>query len=230
MALNQSDSPRLWSVFQLLAGGATAKRKLAVKYFQGQGRVLEVGCSTGMIAPAFGRKVGVTYLGVDIDPAVIKYAKKVFSGVPGFEFQLVQADPPNFGTAEFDFVLLAGVLHHVDDDGCRDILVAAVRAAKKNGVIAVSEPLLPLKTDPFLVRQFIRIEQGTHVRSEPGLRSLLASVPGVLVEAAEQSLIGASPIGWPEVARFGVFSLRKCGSLDEENSAHRGSDDPSDQS
>ncbi len=215
MALNQSDFPKLWSMFQYLWGGPTAKRKLAAKYFPGRGRVLEVGCSTGMIAPAFGPRTGVSYLGVDIDPAVINYARKAFSGIPGFDFQLSEHDPPNYGNSVFDFVLIAGVLHHIDDDGCRGVLRAAASAVKKDGVIAVSEPLLPLRTDPFLVQQFIRIEQGAHVRTGQDLRSLLTSVPGILIEDSEQVLIGANAAGWPKVARFGVFALKKCESLVE---------------
>lgn len=208
MPLNQSDSPKLWSLFQYLAGGAVEKRKLATKYFSGRGRVLEVGCSTGMIASAFGPKIGVSYLGVDVDRAAIDYAKKKFSGNSGVDFQLSDTHSPNYGESMFDFVLIAGVLHHINDDDCRNILLASAKAVKAGGVIAVSEPLLPLQSDPFLVRQFIRVEQGEYVRSEHDLRSLLTSVPGITISASEQQLIGATPAGWPTVARFGVYALK----------------------
>jgi len=185
------------------------KRKLARIHFPGHGRVLEIGCSTGNIAPAFGPMDGVSYLGVDIDPAVIEYARKVFSRIPGFDFRIVEAARPDFGTAVFDYVLIAGVLHHVGDEDCRKLVSAAADAAQHDGIVVVSEPLLPQPEDPFLVRQFIRLEQGAHVRTESHLRSLLSSVPGVRIIAAEQSLIGATPVGWPKVARFSVFALKK---------------------
>ena len=45
--LTQTRFSRLWNCFQWTIGGTVDKRRLCLKYYGGQERILEVGCSTG---------------------------------------------------------------------------------------------------------------------------------------------------------------------------------------
>jgi hypothetical protein len=46
ISLSQSTSPRLWNLLQYWVGGTVDKRKLALRHYQGQSRVLDCGSST----------------------------------------------------------------------------------------------------------------------------------------------------------------------------------------
>jgi SAM-dependent methyltransferase len=206
--LSQSRLPRAWRAFQYLAGGTVAKRGLALELCAGRRRILEVGCSLGNIAQAF-RGRGVEYTGIDVDPVAIAHARRHFAHVPGFRFVLgdLTAEPPELEGRRFDCVLLAGVLHHVDSATGARLLAAAAARLEPGGIVAVTDPLLPAPDDPWLVRRFIRVEQGSHVRTGEAHATLVAATPGLRLTRAEERLIPATPWGRPLVARFGVHAL-----------------------
>jgi len=206
--LSQSRLPRAWRAFQYLAGGTVAKRGLALELCAGRRRILEVGCSLGNIAEAF-RGRGVAYTGIDVDGVAIAHARRHFARLPGFVFVCgdLTAEPPELAGRRFDCVLLAGVLHHVDSATGARLLAAAAGRLEPGGIVAVTDPLLPAPDDPWLVRRFIRIEQGSHLRTGQTLETLVAATPGLRLTRSEERLIPATPWGRPRVARFGVYAL-----------------------
>jgi SAM-dependent methyltransferase len=210
MAQTQSRWPTLWRAFQFLIGGTVAKRRLVLRHFHAQRRVLEVGCSLGNIAPAFARTPMQHYLGIDIDPVVIAYAQRSFRHRPRFAFtcQNLCTAPPPREADRYDYVLLAGVLHHIDDAGGRALIAAAARWMTDDGVMVITDPLQPRSDDAWLIRRFIAIEEGAHVRTGAAMRALLADAPGLKLDDAREELVAATPVGFPKVARFGVYRLR----------------------
>jgi SAM-dependent methyltransferase len=205
--LNQSRFPGLWRAFQYWIGGTVDKRSLCVRHYDGRASVLEVGCSLGNVARAFLAYDDVRYTGIDIDPVVIEYARRTFASRRQFDFRcedLTRLPPPETG---WGYVLFAGICHHLDDDSCRDMLVAARRMVAAGGRLCVVDPLLPRAEDPGFVRQFVKLEQGEFMRSGDDLRALIAGVPGLELQEAGEELIGSSPLHWPLCARFGVYLL-----------------------
>ncbi len=147
------------------------------------------------------------YTGIDVDPVAIAHARRHFASVPGFVFVCGDLTAEPFEGRRFDCVLLAGVLHHVDDAAAAGLMAAAAALIDPGGVVAVTDPLLPAPDDPWLVRRFIRVEQGSHVRTGKELAALVAATPGLRPTRAEERLIPATPWGRPLVARFGVYAL-----------------------
>jgi SAM-dependent methyltransferase len=207
--LTQGRFPRLWRLFQSLAGGTVDKRRLSLCYYTGQSRILEVGCSLGNIAHAFRRFPNVAYTGIDIDRVVIDYARQTFRGDPRFRFLCEDLRVAGLPRGQFDYILFPGVLHHVDDSLAGELLAAAAKLLSPDGVLVINDPVQPLATDSWLVRRFIQIEQGSFVRSEAALRALISALAGLEMVAAEQHLVGASPVHWPRVARFASYALRR---------------------
>ncbi|MDH3686090.1 MAG: class I SAM-dependent methyltransferase [Myxococcales bacterium] len=209
MALfHQSRFPGLWRVFQYWIGGTVDKRSLCVRHYDGRSSVLEVGCSLGNISQAFRAYEGVRYTGVDVDRVVVEYARRTFASRPNFAFvceDLADLARPEGG---WGYVLFAGLCHHLDDAECRRMLSVAARLVADEGRLCVVDPLMPRSTDPWFVRQFVKLEQGEFVRSGAALRDLVESVPGLELQSAEEELIGSSPFHWPVCARFGVYSAR----------------------
>ena len=206
--LDQSSFPRLWRAFQFYLGGNGDKCRLALRHYTGQAEVLEVGCSLGNIASAFVRCAGVRYTGVDIDPVAVAHGRRVFRARANFEFICADLTRTNLDGRRFGFVLVAGVCHHIDDLNCEGLLDAAAHRLSPGGTMVVTDPLLPRREDPWLVRQFYRLDRGGFFREGPAFLRLVRSRPGLRLVRHTEDLIGAMPGGWPRVARFGTYVLR----------------------
>lgn len=206
----QSRFPLIWKVFQYCVGGTVDKRNLCAINYKRQKNVLEIGCSVGNIAEFFKSFPGINYTGIDIDPVVIKYAKKHFISFRNFRFIC-----KNFqyfakqSKEKFDYILFAGVLHHVDNMIFKDLLSASSQILEDNGTIAVVEPLMPTLRDNWFIRLFIRFEQGKFVRDDAAMTKLLETIPELRLKTAGIHYVGATPFSTPKCARFGVYGLAK---------------------
>jgi SAM-dependent methyltransferase len=100
-------------------------------------RVLDVGCGPGTNALGFQH---ADYLGCDINPRYIDYARRHFSG----RFVLADAttwQPP--GGERFDFVLVNSLLHHIDDLGVRQALARLRDVISEGGHLHLLELVTP---------------------------------------------------------------------------------------
>jgi 2-polyprenyl-3-methyl-5-hydroxy-6-metoxy-1,4-benzoquinol methylase len=100
---------------------------LATEHYHGQKRVLEIGCSVGNISSAFCAFPDIEFTGIDIDSHVINLAKHRFRDYPNFSFSLSSLEELSQQTKKFDYVLFAGMLHHVDDDTGLRLLRDAIK-------------------------------------------------------------------------------------------------------
>ena len=205
--LTQSRFPGLWRLFQYWIGGTVDKRSLCLLEYNGQERVLEVGCSLGNIARAFLKLDHVEYTGIDIDPVVIEYARRSFASRKNFTFVCEDLREFSKREAEFGYVLFAGVGHHLDDEMCQSLLASARRMLEPRGRLVVVDPLLPRDEDSWFLHKFMRLEQGRYLRTGAALRDLLEGVPGLALHGAQEHLIGSSPFHRPTCARIGVYTL-----------------------
>ena len=192
-------------MFQNWAGGNFDKQKLALAKYENQKHILEVGCSIGNIAQAFTKFEDLSYTGIDIDPVVIGHAQASLRRFPNFEFFCQDLKTFRPMGPKFDFILFAGMCHHVSDRACCDLLRAGQSLLSETGKMVVVDILKPEPEDTWLLHKYIRIDQGEFIRSDASLRGLIESVTEV--EEAEIHYVGASPISFPIVARFGVYTL-----------------------
>jgi SAM-dependent methyltransferase len=122
--------------------------------------VIEVGCGTGALARHFIER-GFDYWGVDPDADRIDVARKIGGGrfLVGTADVLATADVP-----ARRHVFIHGVLHHVDDAGCRRIL-DFLQSFAGEGRFVVSEPVLP---DHWWLNPagalLARLDEGRHMR------------------------------------------------------------------
>ena len=111
---------------------------------------LEIGCGAGAGALLIARRFGCGRLAcVDIDPAMIRRARRVISrpprwarGVPTGAIELIEGDAAAMGFADatFDAAFLFGVLHHIAD--WRGVIEEVARVLVPGGVFAFEEALL----------------------------------------------------------------------------------------
>lgn len=158
--LTQERFPKLWLLFQALFGATREKKRLALKHLGDHKSVIEIGCSLGVLAPAFAAVPGVRYLGVDIDPQAIAHAKARFVDQKNLSFSTQTMRELGDRGQTFDYVLFANILHHVDDPTAVDLIRDASRLVAAGGTMVVIEPDILRPDDSLLVRSLYKLERG----------------------------------------------------------------------
>lgn len=110
-------------------------RELAARLPVGPARILDAGCGTGgLIRRLATRRPEWTWTGVDVEPLACELARK--SGAKDVREASVTALP--FGEGEFDAVVSADVLYHLDDDEAA--LREMFRVLRPGGVAVINVP------------------------------------------------------------------------------------------
>lgn len=203
--LSQTWFPRLWLLMQKTIGGNACKQRLAMQYYGGQKRVLEIGCSVGNISSTFCVFPNITFTGIDIDANAINLAKKRFHHYPNFTFSLSSLEELSQRGDTFDYVLFAGILHHVDDNTGLKLLQDAVKCTADDGVIVIYEPEALKESDGWIFRFFYgHFEQGAFLRSRDELKNLIER-GGIMIKSIEDSMVSPGIVQRPYVARFNLI-------------------------
>lgn len=129
-------------------------------------RVLDVGCGTGdalrYLSP------GEAYLGVDTDARAVAVARARHGQKPGVRFEARELAPADVRTLDPTGVVLAGVLHHLDNTTARSVLELVREAPSLRRV--VTSDILFVPGRPFN-NVMAMMDRGRHCRSEDGYAS-----------------------------------------------------------
>jgi ubiquinone/menaquinone biosynthesis C-methylase UbiE len=203
--LTQSRSPRLWLLMQNMIGGKKCKQALALQHYRGQKRVLEIGCSVGNISEAFCAFPEIEFTGIDIDPHAIDLAKVRFRDYPNFSFSVTSLEELSRQGKQFDYVLFAAMLHHVNDDDGLRLLCDAVKCTASGGQLVICEPEALKASDGWFLHFFYsKFEQGNFLRFRGDLLSLVERA-GIALQSVEDRMITPSNFGRPYSARFNLL-------------------------
>jgi len=142
-------------------------------------RVLDLGCGPGELVRYLGN---VEYVGVDINPDYVAYAKRVHGDRAEFRIgDAAELDPALRG---FDVVVAFGVLHHLDDAGVRKLFEGAADALEARGRLVTVDPTLT-PAQSRTARLVILADRGRYVRNPAEYERLAA--PLFEVETAVRS-------------------------------------------
>jgi 2-polyprenyl-3-methyl-5-hydroxy-6-metoxy-1,4-benzoquinol methylase len=215
--LTQTRFPGAWLVFQNLFGGTRDKQHLALERYRGQSRILEIGCSVGNLTDAF-LPSGAAYTGIDIDGSAIAHAQRRFARQSNVRF--LTTSPRALKGEEFGYVLLAGILHHVDDRTALQLLQDCFSLLTPGGSIVISEPEALCPGDNVLFRLYNRLEQGQYLRSAEALTQLVESSGARIVFRADR-YVGPGIVTRPKVARFTLIEARPAQGRENPIVEHR---------
>ena len=197
----------MWLAFQKSIGGTKDKKKLALSYRSGKRRILEIGCSVGNVSDAFRNLPNIYFLGLDIDAKAIGKARRRFSSLPNFFFICTGLeDLAEEMDNAFEYIIFAGMLHHVNDDKAITMLRAASRLCAPKGNILIFDPDALRDDDNLIFRAFYRIEQGRFLRHHAELKALVLKAGLKVIEDKTVPIRPGLP-GLPVVARFSVILL-----------------------
>jgi SAM-dependent methyltransferase len=169
-----SASPKLWNLFRRILefNFREEKRVIGVELMpmarrikQGgrRPRLLDLGCGTGELASVF-LKTGYDYVGIDIEPERIEYARKEY---PQGKFHVMDAAALSYPDDYFDQILVTGVLHHLTDAEVRTIVGEMKRVLQPSGKALVMEDIA-LRGSLNLLGALVHLaDEGAHIRRPP---------------------------------------------------------------
>ena len=156
-------------------------------------RILDIGCGPGEILPYLPE--GVEYVGYDISPEYIDWAKGQFAARGEFiaarfdESQLERHRP-------FDTVIVIAVLHHLDDGEASNLLSLLKRAVRKGGRVITAD-LVSIDGQNPIAQMMVDWDRGQNVRRSSEYAALAQPVfERVEGEVIDQALIPRTLRAW----------------------------------
>ncbi|MCC5993131.1 MAG: class I SAM-dependent methyltransferase [Rhodobacteraceae bacterium] len=204
---SQQASPRLWLLAQRLIGGTPDKQAILRNQYQGEKRVVEIGCSIGNVARILLGQPDLSYLGLDIDEGALAFARQWYAKHPAFGFANRSFQDLAAEGAEFDLVCVTGVLHHVPDNVAQQMLDGARAVLAPSGRVLMFDPI-PLRAGDGPVYGLIhRLEQGEYLRDPATLRAMMQKA-GFIIDHEEEVAIGPGATSWPKIMSLSVMTGR----------------------
>jgi SAM-dependent methyltransferase len=162
--------PLIYKLFQQGIAKSTTFAYLVEEFIQPRFKVwiLDVGCGDAKIRKFLG---DVNYIGVDHNPKYIAKAR----GASGLSDQFFVADVsevPLLVTNKFDRVLLIGVLHHLSNSKCRDLLRNCAQLLATDGFLVALDPAL-IKNQHPIARLLVKSDRGRFARSPDDYKKLI---------------------------------------------------------
>ena len=153
-------SPPLYMVLQRLVGGVQMRNTCIELLSPKEGeRILDVGCGT---AYYLRQMPEVDYHGFDIDHRYISHARAHLGNRGKFYCQPFEEKQAR-QLGRFDAVMLIGILHHLDDDGCDRLLDLAASVLGPEGRVITIDTVFHAGQNWF-ERLLANNDRGKHVR------------------------------------------------------------------
>jgi SAM-dependent methyltransferase len=152
--------PRTWDLLRwiLEAGYRGEKDVLRREGITESASILDLGCGTGAMAGSFRSE---SYVGVDPNARYIAHAR---STKCGYRFEVTDGRSLSFADGSFDAVLVAGVIHHLDDVSARSLLEESRRVlVPGKGVLVMWEDVPTRSRWNWIGRLMHRLDEGEFI-------------------------------------------------------------------
>ena len=167
---NLINSPSVYKLIQKFMLGTSFRKKIIEKNIKKKNvNVLDIGCGPAEIIDYM---PDCNYYGYDIDERSIRYAKKNYSNKNYHFFCKEFRKKEIKKLPKFDFVILFGIMHHLDSKQVNSILGLCKKKMKKNSKLLTEDPI-KIKNQNFIARFLINNDRGINVREKSQYLKLL---------------------------------------------------------
>lgn len=147
-------------------------------------RILDVGCGTASI---LGLLPEVTYIGIDHNPDYIAKARRAF-GDRGAFVTVGVADKEFRQLGSFDRVLALGLLHHLDDTSCIQLMQSISECLTPTGRLITFDNSL-VKGQHAVAWVLSKVDRGRFSRSPEGYRAIIETAFEIKTEVVRHDLM-----------------------------------------
>ncbi|MEU0499478.1 class I SAM-dependent methyltransferase [Nocardia sp. NPDC005998] len=140
-------------------------------------RVLEIGCGTGNLTIRAKRaQPAAELIGSDPDPLALARAERKAHGLSGIRFERAYAQELPYAEGEFDRVLSAMMLHHLETDIKTAALAEVLRVLRPGGSVHIVDVGGAVTSDDGLVARLMLHNEHAADNLGDGIPQLLRSV------------------------------------------------------
>lgn len=160
------DYPSLYNLLQvLISAGQRSTKRWAHEWLAVQPgeRLLDVCCGTGEFCQLWTARDGLDYLGVDVNPRYIAYAKSRYGNAGRRAFRVEDATKLDLPDNSYDKILFANAFHHLPDDLNHAILRQLAAVLKPGGRLVFIDTVGDHQGR--VQRFFLERDRGSHLRS-----------------------------------------------------------------
>ena len=167
-------APFLYNLFQGVVGGNALRRRIIQNRARARSgdKVIDIGCGP---AQALQSLPDVEYLGLDINPDYIAFARRTY----GSKGTFVVGDTRSlWGDSRFkdaDIAIAVGVLHHLDDEEAADCIRFAYDALKRGGRLICHDACW-ISNQGVLSKCIMSHDRGRNIRTEQQYRQLAGKI------------------------------------------------------
>lgn len=160
-----------------------------VQQFSEPVSVLEIGCGDSDFASKFSPEC---YLGCDISFERVEAARLEHHG---YQFIVADVTDAKFEkiVKDFEFIFCIGLLHHIDDNSCKQLMENIRLYAKKPATFIAMEPVLPVIWQNPLGFLLCKLDQGRFIRTPQAAARFFRN--GASLKIEKLKLILRWPVG-----------------------------------
>lgn len=167
---NLINNPLIYRLIQKLMSGTSFRKKIVQKNIKNKKfKILDIGCGPAEILDYIPE---CEYYGYDIDKRSINFARKKYPNSNHHFFCKKFNANELLKLPKFDFIILFGILHHLNNKEAKIILNLCKKKMKKNSKLLTEDPIL-VKNQNIIARFLINRDRGLNVREKKEYLSLL---------------------------------------------------------
>ena len=166
--------PFLYNLFQGVVGGNALRRRIIRNHAPARpgDKVIDIGCGPAQVLQSL---PDVEYLGLDIDPDYIAFARRTYGNKGTFVVGNTQSLRSDSRFKDADIVIAVSVLHHLDDEEAANCIRFAYDALKTGGRLICHDACWIPNQGAFS-KWIMSHDRGRNIRTEQQFRQLAGKV------------------------------------------------------